>query len=52
VLINFTLGLIGALVAFIWYLWDVIRAYQPDPLTAFLSFVVFAVAATSMVPPA
>ena len=27
-LINFTMGLIGALVAFIWYLWDVIRAYQ------------------------
>jgi len=49
VLINFTMGLIGALVAFIWYLWDVIRAYQPDPVTAVVSFCVFAVVATSMV---
>ena len=33
VLMNFTMGLIGATVAFIWYLWDVIKSYQPDPVT-------------------
>ena len=33
VLMNFTLGLLGATVAFIWYLWDVIKSYQPDPFT-------------------
>jgi len=49
VLMNFTMGLVGATVAFIWYLWDVIRAYQPDPVTAVVAFLLFTVAAVSMV---
>mmetsp|Transcript_4964 Transcript_4964/g.7292 ORF Transcript_4964/g.7292 Transcript_4964/m.7292 type:complete len:393 (+) Transcript_4964:73-1251(+) len=49
VLMNFTMGLIGATVAFIWFLWDVIRAYQPDPVTAVLAFSLFTIAAISMV---
>eukprot|EP00960_Hanusia_phi_P053805 762462-Hanusia_phi.AAC.8 len=49
VLFNFTLGLVGALVAFIWYLWDVVRSYQPDPVTAVISFLLFSIAAISMV---
>jgi len=48
-LMNFTMGLIGALVAFVWYLWGLVRSYQPDPVTAVISFVLFTVAATSMV---
>jgi hypothetical protein len=28
VLINFTMGLVGALVAFLWQIWSVIRSYQ------------------------
>ena len=33
-LMNFTLGLIGALFVFVWRLWGLIAAYKPDPLTA------------------
>jgi hypothetical protein len=36
---NFTLGLLGATVAFIWYLWDVIKSYQPDPITGVCVYV-------------
>ena len=49
VLMNFTMGLIGATIAFIWYLWDVIKSYQPDPVTAVVAFSLFTIAAISMV---
>ena len=49
VLINFTIGLVGALVAFIWYLWGLVKSYQPDPVTAVISFFLFTIAASSMV---
>jgi len=34
VLINFSMGMIGALFVFIWGLWSIVNSYQPDPLTA------------------
>eukprot|EP00285_Hemiselmis_virescens_P012640 CAMPEP_0173393538 /NCGR_PEP_ID=MMETSP1356-20130122/22171_1 /TAXON_ID=77927 ORGANISM="Hemiselmis virescens, Strain PCC157" /NCGR_SAMPLE_ID=MMETSP1356 /ASSEMBLY_ACC=CAM_ASM_000847 /LENGTH=267 /DNA_ID=CAMNT_0014351577 /DNA_START=21 /DNA_END=820 /DNA_ORIENTATION=- len=49
VLINFTMGLVGALVAFVWYLWGLVKSYQPDPVTAVVAFFLFTVAAASMV---
>jgi len=39
VLINFSLGLIGALVVFIFGVWSIIKSYQPDPMTAVVFFV-------------
>uniref|UniRef100_A0A7S2VYJ2 Uncharacterized protein n=1 Tax=Eucampia antarctica TaxID=49252 RepID=A0A7S2VYJ2_9STRA len=39
VLINFSLGLIGALFIFVWGLWTIVNSYQPDPLTAAAFFV-------------
>lgn len=39
VLINFSMGMIGALFVFIWGLWSIVKSYQPDPLTAAAFFV-------------
>jgi len=47
-LLNFTIGLFGALVAFLWYLWDIISSYEPNPLTGMLMFFLAAVTAMSM----
>lgn len=44
VLINFSIGLIMALVFFIFGLWTIVRSYQPNPLTA-LAFFLSAVCA-------
>lgn len=38
VLFNFSIGLIMALLFFIFGLWSIIRSYQPDPLTALIFF--------------
>jgi len=38
VLINFSLGLIGALFVFIFSLWGIIKSYQADPITAVFFF--------------
>mmetsp|Transcript_30090 Transcript_30090/g.80510 ORF Transcript_30090/g.80510 Transcript_30090/m.80510 type:complete len:147 (-) Transcript_30090:161-601(-) len=45
-LMNFTLGLIGALFVFVWRLWGLIAAYKPDPLTAAMYFGAAALSAT------
>lgn len=39
VLINFSMGLIMALIIFIFGLWNIIRSYQPNPLTGLFFFV-------------
>jgi len=39
VLINFSIGLIGALCVFIFGVWGIIKSYQADPITALLFFV-------------
>eukprot|EP00937_MAST-01D_sp_MAST-1D-sp2_P001371 g1371.t1 len=41
VVMNFTIGVCGAFVGFVWYLWSVISSYQPDFLTK-VTFFVFA----------
>lgn len=48
-LINFTMGLIGALIGFYWYLWGVISSYEPNFLVALSFFMLASTAATSMV---
>jgi hypothetical protein len=49
VLLNFSLGLIMALVVFIIGLWTVVTSYQPNPIVAVLFFGAAAVAACSFV---
>mmetsp|Transcript_10897 Transcript_10897/g.15346 ORF Transcript_10897/g.15346 Transcript_10897/m.15346 type:complete len:288 (+) Transcript_10897:53-916(+) len=49
VLINFSLGLIVALFVFIFGLWNIVRSYQSDPLTALAFFVGATCAAFSFV---
>ena len=48
-LFNFTLGMIGALAAFVWQLWGLIKSYAPDPATGMLYFALATVAATACV---
>lgn len=48
-LFNFTLGLCGALVVFLYKLWGLTMSYQPDPLSALAFSMCAALAATSMV---
>jgi len=49
ILLNFSLGLIMALIFFIIGLWSIVRSYQPDPLTAVIFFVGAVLAAASFV---
>jgi ABC-type multidrug transport system fused ATPase/permease subunit len=49
VLINFSMGLIVALVMFVIGLWSVVRSYQPNPIVALLFFIGAACAAFSFV---
>ena len=49
VLINFTMGLIMALMIFIFGLWSIIRSYQPSPIVAVAFFLCAACAAFSFV---
>ena len=39
VLINFSIGLLMALVTFVLGLWSIVKSYQPNPLTALIFFV-------------
>ena len=39
VLINFSIGLLMALVTFVLGLWSIVKSYQPNPLTALVFFV-------------
>lgn len=48
-LLNFTIGLIGALIGFYYYLWGVISTYEPNFLFAFFFFMLASIAATSVV---
>jgi len=47
VLFNFTLGIIGAAVGFMWTLWSVIQTFQPGLLTGSLFFLLASIAACS-----
>ncbi|KAG7346697.1 hypothetical protein IV203_005766 [Nitzschia inconspicua] len=49
VLVNFSIGLIMALVMFVIGLWSIVRSYQPNPIVAVLFFVGAACAAFSFV---
>jgi|EP01082_Thalassiosira_pseudonana_P014955 hypothetical protein len=49
VLINFSMGLLMALVIFIFGLWNIIQTYQPNPLTGLFFFVTAACAAFAFV---
>merc|ERR1712048_1104534 len=49
VLLNFSMGLIMALIFFIVGLWTIIKSYQPDPFTALIFFVSASCAAFAFV---
>jgi len=49
VLINFSMGLLMALVTFVIGLWSIVKSYQPNPLTALIFFVGAACAAFAFV---
>jgi hypothetical protein len=49
VLVNFSLGLVMALVMFVIGLWSIVRSYQPNPLVAVMFFIATACAAFSFV---
>jgi len=49
VLVNFSLGLVMALVFFVIGLWSIVRSYQPNPIVAVLFFIAVACAAFSVV---
>jgi len=47
VLINFTLGVIGAVLSFIYFLWGVVSTFQPGPLVGGLFFFLASLSAVS-----
>jgi hypothetical protein len=47
--LNFTIGLVGALVVFVYKLWGLIGTYAPDPVTALVYFGLASLAATACV---
>ena len=47
--INFTMGLIGAFTAFVWYLWDVVSSYQADTFSSLIFFGLATVAASVLI---
>lgn len=49
ILVNFSMGLVMALIFFVIGLWSLVRSYQPDPLTALIFFVTATCAAFSFV---
>lgn len=49
VLLNFSMGLVMALVIFVFGLWSIVRSYQPNPIIAVLFFCGAATAAFSFV---
>ena len=48
-LINMSMGLIGALMGFIWSLWGIVRSFQPDFMTGLVFFFGAAISAAAMV---
>lgn len=48
-LINFTIGLIGTVVGFMWTLWSVVKSFQPTTLEAAGFFIFASIAAMSFV---
>mmetsp|Transcript_38106 Transcript_38106/g.82847 ORF Transcript_38106/g.82847 Transcript_38106/m.82847 type:complete len:314 (-) Transcript_38106:169-1110(-) len=48
-LVNFTLGLVGALVAFVLFVYSIITSYQPDSFSGMLFFLGAVLAGASMV---
>jgi len=46
---NFTIGMIGTLVAFVWYLWGMISSYQPNVIVAAFFFILATITAASMI---
>lgn len=49
VLVNFSMGLVMALIMFVIGLWSIVRSYQPNPIVAVVFFVAAACAAFSFV---
>lgn len=49
ILINFSIGLLMALITFVLGLWSIVKSYQPNPLTALIFFVGAACAAFAFV---
>ena len=49
ILLNFSIGLVMALVMFVLGLWTIVRSYQPNPIVAVVFFVGATCAAFSMV---
>lgn len=49
VLLNFSMGLVMALIFFVFGLWSIVSSYQPNPLVAVIFFVLAACAAFSFV---
>lgn len=49
VLLNFSLGLVMALVFFVFGLWTIVRSYQPNPITAVVFFLGASIAGFSFV---
>ena len=49
IFINFSMGLLSALTFFVIGLWNILRSYQPNPITAVLVFLLASAAATTFV---
>lgn len=49
ILINFTMGLVSALLFFVLGLWNILRSYRPNPVTAVVIFLAASSAATAFV---
>lgn len=49
VLLNFSMGLVMALIFFIFGLWSIVKSYQPNPLTAMVFFIAAVCAAFAFV---
>ena len=49
ILINFSMGLLSALTFFVIGLWNILRSYQPNPVTAVVAFLMASSAATAFV---
>mmetsp|Transcript_31859 Transcript_31859/g.44159 ORF Transcript_31859/g.44159 Transcript_31859/m.44159 type:complete len:308 (-) Transcript_31859:4-927(-) len=47
--VNFTVGLVGALVAFLWYLKSIVTSYNPDPVSGVLFWSGCVLAGVSMI---
>jgi len=46
---NFTIGMTGTLIAFVWYLWSMVTTYQPNVFVATAFFALATITATSLI---